>query len=273
MTTEQTTDQVAETTAQTIPYRSAVSRGRTAWNAASRSLWTLAEIAANVETAYGDNTLAKLADAIAPGDLSGNTLANYRTVWQTYVTDAGDTRDTVNNNSFSVHERFAGENFNDDRLELLAARHWTTAEARALAKARRNGDPDPDFDSEGDGDGDNDGEGASAGVVEPVNKLDKLRAKAAELEAKWLKVMAQIDALEAEQAAGGIAPEDTAPEDTAPVKHIVGGGVPEHDADSPHAACPVCKEAGIAPEVTPASRAGSARRTRRSRRQPAGANA
>jgi hypothetical protein len=277
--TETTETTAIDAQAGTLAYAKAVAQGRTAWNAASKSVWTLARIAATVETKYADDTLKKLADAIAKGDLTGATLANYRTTWLAwvgadYVTvegldDApdGDRRDTVNDNSFTVHEKF---NALDDRFVLLSKRHWSAKEARALAAARKNGDPDPDLD----GDGDSDGEGNGAGAESP-NRRDWLVNKIAELEAKLLSYyteLAEID--DADDAPAGDGPDmaDVAAALDAAGEvfiHTPRKGLPEHDASNPQIGCPDCLAAGVAPQ--PTERAGSPRRARRSRRQPAAA--
>ena len=246
----------------TVRYASAVSRGRTAWNAASRSLWTLAELAATVETKYADKTLDKLAADIAGEDLSGKTLANYATTWRAYVTEDSDGRDTEHGNAFSVHEKF---NTLEDRVVLVTSRHWSAREAADLVKSRKNPVP------EGDPEGDPEGEGAS--VAEPVNELDKLRVKAAELEAKLMKIYARMAELEDAQNAGdGPAMADvSAALDQAGQAfiHTPRKGLPEHDASNPQTGCPDCLAAGLAPAVT--EQAGSPRRARRNRRQPANA--
>jgi hypothetical protein len=243
-----------------ILYASAVNRGRTAWNATSKSAWTLAEIAANVETKYAENTLVKLAAAIAGDDLSGATLANYRTVWLAYVTDESDTRDVKNSNSFTVHEKFAKL---PDRVKLLASKHWSASEARAYVKALNAPEPGED-----EVDGEGAGESAGAGAESP-NRRDWLVNKIAETEAKLLKWYTELSEIDAADDTDSTDADSAGTTPAAPVLHIVGGGVPEHDASAPHAACPVCKDLGIAPAVT--EQAGSPRRARRNRRQPAAA--
>jgi hypothetical protein len=246
----------------TVRYSSAVSRGRTAWNATSKSLWTLAELAATVETKYADQTLNKLAADIAGDDLSGNTLANYATTWRAYVTDEGDGRDVKHGNTFSVHEKF---NTLDNRVELVNRQHWTAREAAELVKSLKNPAP------AGDGDGEGDGEGADA--TEPVNELDKVVAEIKRLEGRLVTLYAKQAELEAgtESAdAGTDADADLAglAAQLAEVFiHTPRKGVPEHDASDPQTGCPDCIAAGLVPPV----QAGSPRRAKRNRRQPAAA--
>lgn len=231
----------------TVRYASAVSRGRTAWNAASRSIWTLAELAATVETKYAAKTLDKLAADIAGDDLSGSTLANYATTWRAYVTDDSDGRDTAHGNTFSVHEKF---NTLDDRVELVNRQHWSARQAADLVKSRNNPEPPA-----GDDDGDDDGDGAGA---ESPNQLDKVTAEIARLEAKLVKLYAkQAELYAAAESAddaslAGIAAAITSMD--AVLIHTPRKGLTEHDASNPQTGCPDCLAAGIAPTPAPASR-------------------
>jgi hypothetical protein len=242
---------MTDTTA--IAYPSAVRRGRTAWNAQSRSLWTLAEIGANVETTYGDDTIGKLAAEISGGDLSKSTLANYVTVWNAYPDGKRGT--DKHHNAFSVYEKFASIEPMAERVRLVNEQHWTASEARAYVKSLN--EPEPPA---GEGEDEVDGESAGAGVT--VDELELAMADAARLEGELLKAWARVDAIRAKR---GMTPLTATAPDAEPAGVVVHSprGIDSHPITEPVHNCPDCQKAGIAPAAP--ERAGSPRRARRSR--------
>ena len=79
-------------TTKTIKYDVAVTRGSAAVNAADKALtraaWTLGDLAASVETKYGNDTVQQLAADISAAtgtELAVGTLRNYRTTATKYA--------------------------------------------------------------------------------------------------------------------------------------------------------------------------------------------
>jgi hypothetical protein len=122
----------------TITFDQAVSKGRTAWSAASRSFWTLGDLAISVDTStYGDNTIAKLAGKIDPsGELTKSSLANYATTARAYAPG-----DRSKLNGYTVHQVF---NAQDDRVDLVASKRWTVTAARELVASRKSPEVTPE---------------------------------------------------------------------------------------------------------------------------------
>jgi hypothetical protein len=238
-------------TTETITYRTAVTRGRKAFNALNaQAKFELGDLAANVESKYADDTIGKLAADIAGDLLSKSTLMNYRTTALAY---APGERDTVHGNSFSVHEKF---NSLEDRVELVNSRHWSAKEARELVESRTNPQPEVDPDGEGEGEGE--------GAGEEPDELELAMADANRLEGELIKAWARVDTIRAKRGMPALAGADTEPQ---VVVHSP-RGIDSHPITEPVHNCPDCQKAGIAPAAP--ERAGSPRRARRSR-QPAAA--
>ena len=101
-----------------------------------------------------------------------------------------------------------------------------------------------------------------------MNTLDRLYAKAAELEAKLLKVYAQI--AEAEEADDDDDADDADDDDdeldglaaqlAEVFIHTPRKGLPEHDASDPQTGCPDCLAAGLV--TMPKARRSGSRRQR-----------
>jgi hypothetical protein len=176
-----------------------------------------------VKPEYGDDTVGKLADAL---DMPRGTLANYLTVAKAYAPDDRET-----GNSFTVYEIFAKQ---DDRMDLLTSKTWSTADARKLRTERAGGTIGPDGD-DGDGDGAGDGEksiddkiaDAAAYVMQLEGQLVAARAKLAKLENER-DTTAKVLAKSGVKAGAKV------------VMHAV-KGIPAHPAGAKHPACPQCK--------------------------------
>lgn len=89
--------------------------------------WRLGDLALEVETSYGDNTLERFATDIG---VEYESLRQYR-----YVASRYENGIRIPNLSWRVHQVFAAL---DDRAELVASRRWTVSEARDHVSRRRN---------------------------------------------------------------------------------------------------------------------------------------
>lgn len=97
----------------------------------SRSAWVLGDLAASVDTRYGESTLARYADDIG---VAYESLKQYRRVAIAFPEKGGRL-------PFSAAQALAAQ---PDRLELAASRDWTVAQARDLVSSRREPAPLPE---------------------------------------------------------------------------------------------------------------------------------
>lgn len=112
----------------TIKYETAVKEGKDIVQRHQRDQWRLGELAAEIEPKYGEQTLAKFAEAIS---IEYKTLKNYRTVFIAYSESAPRGAD------WAVARELAAQ---PDRAELVQ-RDMTTREARELVQRRRASQP------------------------------------------------------------------------------------------------------------------------------------
>jgi hypothetical protein len=91
----------------------------------SNHQWKLGDLAREVETNYGENSLAKYATAL---NMEYNTLRRYRDVAKAFPESATRVAD------WSVCRELAAQS---DRVELVASKQWTVAEARGLVNQRK----------------------------------------------------------------------------------------------------------------------------------------
>lgn len=108
-----------------IPYDDAVRFGRAATKGMNQFQWYLGEIAARVKPKYGEQTLAKLAEAI---EIDENSLSRYRNVFKAY--EQIPPRSGI---SWAVCKVFASQ---PDRVELINRRDWTKRQAEEFIQRR-----------------------------------------------------------------------------------------------------------------------------------------
>jgi hypothetical protein len=93
----------------------------------SRTSWVKGDIAASLETRYGEGRLQEFAHDV---DEEYATVKEYRRVARAYPQKAR--RLAI---SWSAHQTLASQ---DDRVQLLAAHEWTVAQARVLVESRKH---------------------------------------------------------------------------------------------------------------------------------------
>jgi hypothetical protein len=201
--------------AKIIAYDVALDRGRRALAAGDKTAWTLGDIANAVEVVtYGAGTIQKLADDLG---VEYRTLMDMRKVAQQYApatkTSPGE-RSALN--SHTVHQIFGRQ---PKRAELVAARKWTTPEARAEVK-RLNGSDDID-PIVGDGDGDGDGNGNSE-----VDERAKLIANIDRLKGQLATAVAALAAYDAEHTNADADADADATPATVPAAKVPAATVP-----------------------------------------------
>jgi len=108
-------------------FKTAVREGLKAIALQSKYQWKLGDIAASTKAEYGDDTMAKLAEALY---LNKNTLMNYRTSAGNYAADERDT-----GNAYSIYEIFNRLDDHSVRMQLLSEQLWTSKDANAKVKA------------------------------------------------------------------------------------------------------------------------------------------
>ena len=101
----------------------------------SRNNWRIGEIAASVETRYGEQTLQKLAE---DSGIEYSALLVCRTVNLAWPFSA-----RAENVSWTVHRAFASQS---DRTMLIKQKKWTAKEAREEVQRRNSMAPPGEFD-------------------------------------------------------------------------------------------------------------------------------
>jgi hypothetical protein len=211
---------------KTIAYDVAVTRGRKAIAAQDKTNFTLGDIAAAVETVtYGEGTIQRLADDLG---VEYRTLMDFRKVSRQY---APAERSALN--TWTVHQIFGRQ---PKRAELVAARKWTTPEARAEVK-RLNGSDETDPAI-------TDPENTDAPAA-PVDERAKLVARIDSLKGQLATAEAALAAYDAEH--NESASDSTPATDT----HFKTAGIPSHAATEPRTDCDECKANGIVPMPAP----------------------
>lgn len=107
-----------------------VARGKAIAVRADRDQWSLGWLACEIETHYGENDLAKFADAIG---IHLDALTDYRYVASRFLVRTKDV-------PFSIYRLLAKLDDREDWLERAEREHWTVSRARR-AIAQRNEAP------------------------------------------------------------------------------------------------------------------------------------
>src|SRR5215813_5101309 len=123
-------------------FKTAVREGLKAIALQSKYQWKLGDIAASTKAEYGDDTMAKLAEALY---LNKNTLMNYRTSAGNYAADERDT-----GNAYSIYEIFNRLDNHELRMDLLNERLWTSKDANAKVRELQAPDNESDDDDNDD---------------------------------------------------------------------------------------------------------------------------
>ena len=207
-------------------YNRAVKTAKSAVNRAGLAGWIIGDAALTVQTEYAKDRMSEFADAIG---VEVSTVRNFRTMAKKYPADAvvktadGD-KPLRELQLVTIYGIFTSQ---DDAVELVtngnAGAPWKVTDARELVKSRKNaGSDDAGSDDAGE-------------VIETTeSKRAALQAEVDRLAGQLQTAQAALDKFNAAN----------------PVVTVHSpAGLPQHTVNEPHAACPDCKEAGIAPVV------------------------